>query len=204
MYNLTLRALAARVALVAVMGATLTSPARSQTGGTLTPASLGVVPGVRARLIAADYGDETQVGTVTAVRGDSIVFRRDKRGDSQTFRLTHLAQLDVSGGRHARPFTGLAVGLVVGAGVGAAFGSAFSQTPSGFGRDTKAGGTVAAVAGAVAVPGAAIGLLIGSLIHTERWRRVSINRFLVHPQASIDVVPSQSGPRVALRVAARF
>jgi hypothetical protein len=205
MQVLLLRLLAARVALVAVIGAAVTSPAWAQTGGNpATAASLGILPGARARLVVSDYGEDPQTGTITAVRGDSFVFRRDKAGDSLTVGYTHVARLEVGRGRHARTLTGLAVGLVVGAGVGAAFGSAFSQTPSGFGRDTKAGGTVAAGAGVGAVPGAVVGLIIGSLIRTERWRTVSINRLLDHPQASIAVVPSQSGPRVALRVAARF
>ena len=200
MHALRLRPLAARVALVAVMGAAVTSSAWSQTGAApATAASLGILPGARARLVVSDYGEDPQTGTITAVRGDSFVFRRDKAGDSLTVGYTHVARLEVGRGRHARTLTGLAVGLVVGA-----FGSAFSQTPSGFGRDTKAGGTVAAGAGVGAVPGAVVGLIIGSLIRTERWRTVSINRLLDHPQASIAVVPSQSGPRVALRVAARF
>ena len=115
MHALRLRPLAARVALVAVMGAAVTSSAWSQTGAApATAASLGILPGARARVIVSDYGEDLQTGTITAVRGDSFVFRRDKAGDSLTVGYTHVARLDVGRGRHARTLTGLALGLLGG------------------------------------------------------------------------------------------
>jgi hypothetical protein len=210
-----LRPLAARVALAAVMGAAVTSPAWAQTGGNpATAASLGIVPGARARLIVADYGEDPQTGTITAVRGDSFVFRRDKSGDSLTVGYTHVARLDVGRGRHARTLTGFVVGLVGGGAAGAALGAATYHAPScssssnpfcGLGLVLYTQGR-AAEGGAVlgAAGGALLGTVIGAVIHTERWHTVPINGLLDHPRADIAVIPSQSGPRLALRLAARF
>ena len=204
---LTLRALAARGALVAVMGAAVTSAARSQTARTLTPESLGIVPGARARLIVSDYGEDLQTGTVTAVRGDSLVFRRDKAGDSLTVGFVHVGRLDVSRGRHARPLSGLGLGFLAGAAAGAVAGAgAYHRQPCtgtndvfgcGVG-DLGVGGTAAGGAVLGGLGGALVGLIAGSVIHTERWRTVSLNGLLDHPQAAIAVVPSRSGPRLAV------
>ncbi len=215
MEALLLHPLAARVTLVAVMAAAVTSPARAQTGGTpVTAESLGILRGARARLVVSDYGEDPQTGTITAVRGDSFVFRRDKAGDSQTVAYTHVAQLDVSGGRHARTLTGLVVGLLGGAAAGAGLGVATYHTPPpctnnpfcglfvGFGGSQGSNAAGGAAVGAAA--GALLGTIVGAIIHTEQWHAVSINGLLDHPRADIAVIPSQSGPRLALRVAARF
>jgi hypothetical protein len=212
MQVLLLRPLAARIALVAVIAATVTSPAWAQTGGTAaTAASLGIVPGARARLVVADYGEDLQTGTITAVRGDSFVFRRDKGGDSLTVGYTHVARLDVGRGRHARTLTGLAVGLLGGAAAGAALGAATYHAPSPCTNNIFCGLVLytqgeASEGGAVlgAAVGALVGTVIGAVIHTERWHTVPINGLLDHPRADIAVIPSQSGPRLALRLAARF
>jgi hypothetical protein len=209
---LTLYPLALRAALVAVMGAAVTSAARSQTASALTPESFGIVPGARARLIVSDYGEDPQTGTVTAVRGDSIVFRRDQAGDSLTIGFAHVGRLDISRGRHARPITGLGLGFLAGAAAGALAGAAAYHKPRcpsandgfcGF-LDFGVGGNAAAGAVLGAAGGALVGLIAGSVIHTDRWRTVSLNGLLDHPQAGIALVPSRSGPRLAVRVAARF
>jgi hypothetical protein len=198
----TLRPLVARVALLAGMSAAVTSAAQPQTGRTLTPESLGIVPGARARLIVSDYGEAPQTGTVTAVRGDSIVFRRDQAGDSLTIGFAHVGRLDVSRGRRTRPLTGLGLGFLAGAGAGALAGAATYHKSSfidfGVGVNVAVGAVLGAAGGAV------VGLIAGSVIHTERWHTVSLNGLLDHPQAGIALIPSRSGPRLALRVAARF
>ncbi len=222
MQALLLRPLAARVALVAVMSAAVTSPALTQTGGNpATAESLWILPGARARLIISDYGEDLQTGTITAVRGDSFVFRRDKAGDSLTVGYTHVARLDVGRGRHARTLTGLAVGAAAGATAVAAVGALTWRLPNCNSQSVidgvvisgnpfcrafagSAGGNAAAGAVVGAVGGALVGTIIGAVIHTERWHTVSINGLLDHPRADIAVIPSQSGPRLALRVATRF
>jgi hypothetical protein len=211
---LLLRPLAARVALVAVMIAAVTSPAWAQTGGTsASAASLGILPGARARLVVTDYGKDLQTGTITAVRGDSFVFRRDEAGDSLTVGYNHVARLDVGRGRHARTLAGLAVGLLGGAAAGAALAAAtyHGSAPCANSSNPFCGLVPytqgqAAEGGAVlgAAGGALLGTIIGAVIHTERWHTVSVNGLLDHSRADIAVIPSQSGPRLALRVAARF
>jgi hypothetical protein len=159
----------------------------------------------------SEFGDAPQAGTVTAVRGDSFVFRRDKAGDGLTVGYTHVARLDVGRGRHARTLTGLALGLLGGAAAGAALGAATYHAPSpctnnpfcGLVLFTQ-GESVAGGAALGAAGGALLGTIIGAVIHTERWRPVSLNGLLDHPQAGIAMIPSPSGPRMALRVAARF
>jgi hypothetical protein len=211
MHVRALRPLAARVALVAVMAAAGTSSAWSQTRGTLTPESLGIVSGARARLMIPEYGEARQVGTVIAVRGDSIVFRRDAAGDTLIVGFTHVAKLDLSRGRHPRPISGLAIGFVSGAAAGAIVFAA--STPKAIpcngqtlfcGRFFGAGAYAAFGAVTGGLGGALLGTVIGAVVHTERWRTVSINRLLHDPQAGIALIPSQSGPRLALRLAARF
>jgi hypothetical protein len=210
---LLLRPLAARVALVAVIGAAVTSPAWAQTGGTPpSAASLGILPGARARLIVSDYGEDLQTGTITAVRGDSFVFRRDKAGDSLTVGYTHVARLDLGRGRHARTLTGLAVGLLGGAAVGAALAAATYGTPSCSSSSNPFCGLVLVTRGQAteggaalgAAGGALLGTIIGAVVHTERWHTVSVNGLIDHTRAEIAVIPSQAGPRLALRIAARF
>jgi hypothetical protein len=204
----TLRPLVARVVLLAGMSASVTSSARPQTGRTLTAESLGIVPGARARLIVSDYGEDLQTGTVTAVRGDTIVFRRDQAGDSLAIGFVHVGRLDIGRGRHARPFTGLGLGFLVGAAAGAIAGAATYQKPActndSFCLDFGVGANVAGGAVLGGAGGALVGLIAGAFIHAERWRTVSLNGLLDHPQAGIALIPSRSGPRLALRVAARF
>jgi hypothetical protein len=165
------------------------------------------------RVVAANYGDAPQIGTVAAVHGDSIVLRREHQGDSPTIAFAQMARLDVSHGRHAHPFTGLGIGFVGGVLAGAVVGLAAYQASScalpnlgvgcglrvlGPGNNAAAGAVLGGAAGAL------IGLVTGSFIHTERWHTQSLGPLLEHTQVGVTLVPSPQGRRVALLFAARF
>lgn len=154
-----------------------------------------LVPGERVRLVATEFGDEPQVGTVTAMRGDSITFRRESDSQIHTFGLNHLSRLDASGGRHSHPVRGLAIGLAVGGVAGAAAGA--SSTKDAF-FGPGAGAAVGGAAGAVG--GALVGLITGALIRTERWNRVPLDQ----PRLGVSLIPSPLGHALAVRVALRL
>jgi hypothetical protein len=149
-----------------------------------------------------------------AVDGDRFVLRRDAASDSVIFGFSQVSKLEVSQGRHGRALTGLAVGLVGGAALGAITFAASDTKPkcpaANGGWDFCGlfyqGPGVYAGVGAVlgGLSGGVLGTVIGSFIHTERWRAVSVDRVVLHPQASISVMPSQSGPQLALRLGVRF
>ncbi len=176
--------------------------ASSQATGTPTPTSLDVRPGDRVRVLTAQYSDTAQIGTIAAVRGDSIFFRPEHQHDSLPIPFAHLWQLDVSQGRSAHPLAGLVIGVTAGALVGVGLAEA-SYTTSGF---YSSRGTLAAEGVLVGgVPGALIGVVSGALIHTDRWRTlVPLHSLADRVHARIHVIPSSMGLRPAVRVAVRF
>jgi hypothetical protein len=179
-----------------------TSTASSQATGGSTATNLDISPGDRVRVVAAEYGDAPQIATIAAVRGDGIVFRRERQDDTLLIPFAHLGHLDVSDGRRTHVGAGLGIGLAGGALVGALAGRA-SYSKNDFPLlfspvALTAGG---AVLGGLA--GAVIGGIVGA-IPTERWRTVPLNSRVDDAQASVNLVPSPKGPRLAVGVALRF
>lgn len=200
-----LRAAALSAGIASVLITLSVRAAQPQGSGRINPATVGVVPGARVRLIVADYGDKPQVGTISAVRGDSIVFHREATGDSAILGLGHIGQLELSRGRHSRPLAGLGIGLLGGAALGAGVGAATNGSSSGP-YNVGGGAGVGALSGALAgaAGGALIGLVGGALSHPERWDMVQLDRLLEHTHVGATVLPSRLGPPTALHVAARF
>lgn len=186
------------LALIAVSPA----PARSQAATQPTARALGVLPGDRVRLVASDYGEGLQTGTILAAHGDSVIFSRSGEVDSLALPMSHIARLDVSRGRHSHGMTGLAVGSAGGAVLGAVMGSASYDQHSiqivSQGASTVGGAVLGGLAGAL------IGAITGSLVHTERWETTLQSPLPAQAHVGLAALPSRLGPRVALRVAARF
>jgi hypothetical protein len=188
-------------AMACALAAADSSAASSQAPGGSTATSLDISSGDRVRVVAAEYGDAPQIATIAAVRGDGIVFRRERQDDTLLIPFAHLGQLDVSEGRRTHVGAGLGIGLAGGALVGALVfresynkNDFFSPSP---GALTAGGAVLGGLAGAV------IGGIIGS-ISTERWRTGPLNSRVDDPRASVDLIPSSKGPRLAVRVAVPF
>jgi hypothetical protein len=200
MRSIILRPCALRAAMAFALAAATSSVASSQGTGTPTATSLDVRPGDRVRVVAAEYGDTEQIGTIAAVGDDGIVLRGEGQDDSLRIPFTHLRQLDVSQGRSAHPVTGLVIGLAAGALGGGVRGEASNN---GFVKLRGVGAATGALLGGAA--GALIGGVTGALIHTERWRTlVPLHSLVDHAQAGVNLIPSPMGPRPAVRVAVRF
>jgi hypothetical protein len=172
-------------------------------------AALGIVPGARVRLTAADSGDTRQVGTVIGVHQDSVAVRREPQRDTLMVGFAHLTALELSEGRHAHPVTGLAIGFLGGAAIGAILAAAAYHKSTetcppyafgcGFG-DFGAGANAAAGAILGAVGGAVVGVITGFIVHTERWRKVPLASLLARSQTGFLLTPSPTGLRLAMRI----
>jgi hypothetical protein len=165
--------------------------------------------GSRVRFSTANDGDASRVAIVSAVRGDSLVLLRDGSAESITVPFDQMTQLDVSSGRRDRMGAGLGVGLVAGAAIGGLLGAATYQKPScnsgdffcGLG-DVGAGGSAAGGAILGGVGGALVGLLIGSIVHTERWDAVPLPALVRHSHADLTLLPAGRGARLTVRLPA--
>jgi hypothetical protein len=212
MRSIMLRSYALSAALAFALSTVTSSVASSQGTGTPTAANLDVRPGDRVRVVAPEYGDTAQIGTIAAVGDDGIVLRGERQDDSRTIPFAHLRQLDVSQGHSAHPVTGLVIGLAAGAVGGAVLGLStpiprlFPAYDGGIPLPgVSRGGLTATGALLGGVAGAVIGVVTGALIHTERWDTlVPLHSLADHAHASVDLIPSPMGPRLAARVAVRF
>jgi hypothetical protein len=197
--------------LVLALGAVSSSVVWSQGDQESTASALGIVPGARVRVRATDYGDTSQIGTITGVRHDGITFRRERHRDSLMIGFDHVTQLEISQGRHSHPVSGLAIGFLGGAAIGAIAGAAsYSNTvscpPNGeffcIGPLTTQGEDAALGAVLGAVGGGVIGLVTGFIVHTERWHKVSLRSLLAQRQTGLILAPSPTGFRFGVRIGA--
>jgi hypothetical protein len=106
-----------------------------------------------------------------------------------------MIHLDISRGRHRHTLAGLGLGALGGAVLGAGFGAAYEsndQFPIGRKYDWEAGALLGVGAGLV------LGTVIGTLIKTERWARVS-----GYPVGRVSVVPLPNGIGIGYQLALR-
>jgi hypothetical protein len=186
--------------VVALALSTVVAPsAAAQTLTGQTAAQLGLVPGVRVRVVETDSARSSQTGLLAAMVDNGIVLRAEHRSDSLTIRFARMERLEVSRGRHGHVLAGLAIGLAAGAGVGAVW-AASTYRSGGFqfikqGDDALIGGILGGMVGGVA------GLVTGALVRTERWHTVWVNTLVTHTDAGITMVPSPTGSRLGVRIA---
>lgn len=124
--------------------------------------------GDRVRVTAAGL-EGRRTGTLTRLTADTLVV--DARGIPRA----GVTRLELGIGQRSRWLRGLGLGFAAGLTAGAIVGAAHPCLDGEFTQLWCAGffGAVGAVAGAP------IGALIGSGSHTERWRRLPIDRLIV-------------------------
>ena len=160
--------------------------ATSAAGVAQSAASVGWTPvvGTRARILSPALGGERQVGTIEAVAGDTLQFRRIASPNAQWLKTAEITTVDVSAGTHTEKLKWATIGFFVGAATGAAIGAATYTAPppctdsfscavvsginSGTGRQGSmiGGGIIGAVSGAL------FGTLFGNR-QRETWTAAS-------------------------------
>jgi hypothetical protein len=149
-------------------------------------------PGQRVRVSApAAFGDDWQVATIEALRGDTLVLTIDSL--MSLLPLGVVTRLEASRGRRSNTVAGAVSGGVLLGGVVLGFGLAFDP-PIG---DRPTTGEVAKGTAIGAVIGAGLGALIGSGIKKDRWEEVPLD------QLRVSVVPQRDG-RFGLGLSVRF
>lgn len=158
-----------------------------------------VAEGDRVRVWAPSVGVEGWVGTLLALRPDTIVV-----GNSKTLELaiSSLTKLEVSRGKESKARTGGMIGFVGGAVAGAVIciasecsftvGSGDGGSDPLYDNPLVSTGLAAILGGAV---GYGVGVLIGSTIKVERWEEIPLD------QLRLMTAPSPGGGlSVGLRV----
>ena len=128
-----------------------------------------VEPGDRIRLVAPPLFPQPEIGVFTS--HDETLLYVDllvTGADSVAIPLRNLSSLEVSTGRDHKTWTGLAIGAGVGLLAGALLTSAFCSDPDSS-CDTHEAAPAVLI---VAVPFAALGGIVGSMVQTERWVEV--------------------------------
>ncbi|MFC1639853.1 hypothetical protein ACFL3B_03705 [Gemmatimonadota bacterium] len=149
--------------------------------------SAQLLPGQRVRISSPEFGLEEQVGFV---HRDSILVNRGGRGVRLAIPLTSVTRLEVDRGMRSRIGSGAALGLFSGVALGVIGG----VTCSGW----LCGGEMALIAaGVFAVPGLAIGTLIGASSTTGPWEEVPLD------QLRVSFAPQRDGS-LAVGVTLRF
>ena len=141
----------------------------------LTPAGLlaqegsRLAPGSRVQVHLTDPKPHLVRGTLVGGATDSVRMLTRGGRDTLVFSSAAASQLDTTAGQRTRTGKGAVMGGAIGAGLGLALGiAAAAEGCSGFCTDVGAG----QVAGAALIfggIGAAVGALIGSATHTDRW-----------------------------------
>ena len=142
---------------------------------------LHIGPGDRVRLWAPRLGIEGSVGTVLALRPDTIVV---DRGETLVLSISTLTRLEVSRGQKSGAGTGGIVGLVTGAAFGAMIGIASADTDCDWlfshecdiNKELESA-ALATVGGAIV--GYGVGVLLGSIVKVDRWEEVPLSRLRV-------------------------
>jgi hypothetical protein len=162
-------------------------------------AASAVAPGARVRVTRP--GRAAAVGSVVAVRPDTLVVhwtaRGDSVGDTTAVSTAEVVRLEVSRGMHRRPWRGAGLGLLAGGGIGALVGAVTYTKPNcdaqqficlDFGR----GFAAAVVGGAGGILGAVVGGVIGAQ-RVDRWQRVPLGA----GRARVGVTLPRAGARGA-------
>ena len=164
----------------------------------LTPGSLlaqedtSLRPGSRVQVHLIEPKPRLVRGTLVSAEADSIRLLKDGRRETLAFSTAGVSQVDTTAGRRTRTGKGALLGAGIGAAAGLALGVAATiEGCSGFCTD-PAPGEIAAVSLIVGGIGAAIGALVGSATHTDRWVPAS------KPRMAIEVAPTIGKRRIGL------
>ena len=123
-------------------------------------------PGTRIRLAPADGA--AQIGVLVALDRDSVHIR-DTAGTESRYARADLRLLERSTGHHRNVGRAAVRGGIIGAGGGFLLGALASAEDDAF---CDGASCIAAVTGAGAAWGLAIGAAIGALVRTEQWEAI--------------------------------
>ncbi|HEY7614639.1 MAG TPA: hypothetical protein VH764_16700 [Gemmatimonadales bacterium] len=137
----------------------------------LLPAQEATVPrpGSRVQVHLTDPTPRVVRGTLLSAESGSYRLLRDGGRDTLAFSTAAVSQLDTTAGRRTRAGKGALLGGGIGMAAGLALGlAATAEGCNGFCEDPSPGeiGAVSLIVGGM---GAAIGALIGSATHSDRW-----------------------------------
>lgn len=165
----------------------------------VAPASAGAqslpTPPARLRMATAELGRSPAIGTLLAVRGDTMIVRLEDSSDTTALALSNLTRLELSAGRRRPIVRGMGIGLLAGAAIGAIAGASSGDDRSGFlafSAEEKAAIGAVFFGGVGAVTGG----IIGATRTIERWERVA----LATARPAIGPLPDGRGIEIAIIV----
>ncbi len=141
----------------------------------------GLASGARVRVWTLEPHSERRVGTLVALRRDSLLMQLD--GDTDTMRIARAAvtRIDASEGRRSHVVTGLILGAAAGGTTGYFIGKGLDNT------SVCGSGCEWLVAGPLAGVGGVLGGLLGAVTRTDRWKEVT------HERVRVGVAPRDAG-----------
>jgi hypothetical protein len=155
-------------------------------------------PGARVRVTAPAYGSARQVGTVLALRGDTLVLQTAANPDTLLLPWSGVTGLEVSRGRRRQVREGIGFGFLAGAAFGMLIGLADGDDPPDSFIAFSAGEKALFAGAVLGGIGAVVGGVLGAASPTDRWERVPLRSV----EARVGAAPGGHG--LALSLSARF
>ena len=149
-------------------------------------------PGDTIRVYAPSEYQERVVGSIWSMEHDAILVKNET---NITWRIAYpaITRLEVAAGQKSNWLIGGVVGVLLGGALGGTGTYLVCQSLDlGFGTPTSGEREAACRSGAVkgliagGVGGAIIGMGIGALIKTDRWKEVPLDRLRLQPVATFD------------------
>ncbi|HMI31332.1 MAG TPA: hypothetical protein VK527_06300 [Candidatus Limnocylindrales bacterium] len=136
------------------------------------PASAGLAPDAASEHMLR----ERIIGTLVNIQDETLIVNEGKDGPRREVPLASVNRFEVSRGRHSSSGKGALIGMFAGAAGGVAAGYVVCNHGN---CDSSTGDLTGIWASALglggALFGAGIGAIIGGVIHTERWEKVSVH-----------------------------
>lgn len=124
-----------------------------------------VSQGARVKVYPAMAGAKSVTGNVADLASDTLVILPEGGGEGQTFLRRNVRKIEVSQGEKSNVGKGAWIGATAGAVCGAIVGATVEDC------DPYCGGALALMgAGMFGAGGALVGMGVGALIKTERWK----------------------------------
>ena len=149
-------------------------------------AAAQVNPGARVRVLL-NPSETAIVGTLDTLGTYSLRLEREGEAGIVTIPLWDLRRLEVSAGRHSYRSTGMSIGVLlgIGAGVAVALGSQKDCNNTLFSTFCDlANATAIAAIPIGGLAGVALGAVVGSAFHGERWTKVPLAHVAMAPIGS--------------------
>ncbi len=139
-----------------------------------------VAPGDRVRIAAPEIVNDRVVGTVVALKPDTLAVNVENRDSPLALPLASLTKLEVSQGQKSRTLKGAGIGFLVGGAAGLATAALACAIAGDCDADDPYTGLVYAVFGVLgAGVGTLTGAIIGSTIKVDRWDTVQLDQLRV-------------------------